>query len=396
MSLFRARRAPERRDYVSSAVIPRNSDGWANSSGVYVNTDSALRQAAVYGSVSLIANALATTPIDVYRKRNGQREELETPALLDLPSGDLEPVDWLTQVFASVGLRGNTYGFKDNLDSLGHPREIHLIHPDDASVRRRSNEDPEPVYRFNGEEVPRRRVFHMTGFRMPGSLEGLSPVAYFAQTIGMAIAAEEYAGDFYGGGGHPSAVLESDQPISQPQAEAILARIMSKLTSSRRREPLVLGAGTTWKPIQIPPGESMFLDAAKFSALQIASMIFHIPASHLALAVEGSSLTYSNREQDWINLQTMALLPWAVRFEQHISRLLPGKQFVKFNMDAAVRVDLTTRYKAHEIGIRSRFLHPDEARELEDRKPLTPAQAADLKPAAPAAPTPPKEDTPDE
>jgi phage portal protein BeeE len=105
----------------------------------------------------------------------------------------------------------------------------------------------------------------------------------------------------------------------------------------------------------------------------------------VGVAVEGSSLTYSNREQDEILFQTRALLPWAVRFEQHMSRLLPGKQFVRFNMDAAVRVDLTTRYQAHATGIGAKFLTVDEARQLEDRPPLTPAQKDELAPPAPAA-----------
>lgn len=402
MSLFRSRpAAPERRDLLSSASIPSNSDGYRNTTGQYVSTDAALRLASVYGSVTLIADAISTTPIDVYRKRaDGTRDELDTPPLLARPSGDMEPVEWLSAVCASVLLRGNTYGLKDNFDDFGYPREIHLVHPDDASVQRRSREDPTPLYKFGGEEIPNRRVFHLKGFCLPGQLEGLSPVSNFAQTIGTGLASEDYGARFYGDGGHPTAVLETEHEVSQPQADLIKARVLAVLRG--RREPLVLGAGTTWKPIQIPPNEAMFLDNLKFSGVQIAGMVYHIPASMMNLAVEGSSLTYSNREQDEILFQTRAVLPWAVRFEQHMSRLLPGKQYVRFNLDAAVRVDLTTRYKAHAIGIAAGFLLDDEARQLEDRPPLTPAQRERIKPMPapppplPAPPAPPKEADDDE
>lgn len=377
--------------FQSSSAIPSNSEGYLNNTGVYVNTDTALRLAAVYGSVSLIADSLSTTPIDCYRKVGDRRVGLATPSLLDLPSGDMEPVEWLSALFASVLLRGNTYGFKDNLDDLGHPREIHLVHPDDVSVTRTSNDDSTPKYRFGGIEIPRRRVFHLKGLCLPGALEGLSPVGLFAQTIGTGLAASAFGARFYGEGGHPTAVLETDQQVTQEQADAIKLRLMTTIRG--RREPIVLGAGTTWKPIQIPPNESMFLESSKFSALEIVSMIFHIPGSLAGLAVEGSSLTYSNREQDWINFQTMAQLPWAVRFEQHISRLLPGKQYVRFNMDAAVRVDLTTRYKAHAVGIAAKFLHPDEARQLEDRPPMTPAQLESMPETTPP-PARPTEEAP--
>lgn len=386
-SLFRPRQI-ERRDFTSSASIPLNSDGYSNTSGAYVSTDSALRLAAVYGSVSLIADALSTTPIDTYRKRSdGTRDTLPSPSLLTKPSGTMEPVEWAGALLASALLRGNAYGYKDNFDDDGYPREIHLVHPDDATVQR-SSEDGVPVYRFGGKEIPLRRVFHLKGFCLPGQLEGLSPVANFAQTIGAGIAAEDFGARFYGEGGHPTAVLQTEQQVSQEQADAIKARLMKAIRG--RREPIVLGAGTEWKSIQVPPNESLFLESSKFSGLQIAGMIFHIPASHMSLAVEGSSLTYSNREQDEILFQTRALLPWAVRLEQHISRLLPRGQYIKFNMDAAVRVDLSTRYAAHAIGIGADFLTPDEARELEDRQPLTPAQLAAQKARKPApATTPP-------
>lgn len=389
MSLFRPRQpAQERRDFVSSATIPSNAEGYYNTSGRSVTTESALRLAAVYGAVSIISDSLSTTPIDTFRKRGDLREELPTPSLLDLPSGDLEPVEWLGSLFNSALLRGNVFGFKDNLDDLGYPREIHLIHPDEASVMRRSAGNPEPVYRFNGEEVPRRRVFHLKGFTMPGALEGLSPIGYFAQTIGMGLAAEDFGARFYGDNGHPTAVLQTEQQVTQEQAQAIKARLMNSIRG--RREPIVLGAGVEWKSIQVPPNESQFLDAMKFSALEIANMIYHVPASLLGIPVEGTSLTYSNREQDEILLQSRALQHWAVRFEQHISRLLPGKQYVRFNMDAAVRSDITTRYKAHEIALGKKpWKLVDEVRALEDAKPLTPAQREELNPTPPPPVAPP-------
>lgn len=395
MSLFRARPAPPERRHDPNA-IPSNVDagGYRNTTGQIVSTDSALRLAAVYGSVSLISDALSTTPIDVYRKRGDLREELETPPLLNMPSGTTTPVEWLAMALGSVLVRGNTYGIKDNFDALGYPREIHLVHPDEVTVQHTSTDDRRPLYRFGGKEIDRRLVFHLKGFCLPGALEGLSPVANFAQTIGAGLASEEFGSRFYSEGGHPTGVLQSDQKVDQEQAELLKARLMAAIRG--RREPIVLGAGTKWQSIQVPPNESMFLENSRFSALQIASMIYHVPPSMLGVAIEGSSLTYSNREQDEILLQTRALLPWAIRFEQHLSRLLPGKQFVRFNMDAAVRVDLTTRYKAHAIGIAAKFLTPDEARQLEDRPPLTAAQKKELAlaPALTLAPPPSEEDIP--
>ncbi|HUR24014.1 MAG TPA: phage portal protein [Acidimicrobiales bacterium] len=379
MSLFRARSAPapERRDFTSSATIPSNSDGYRNSSGQHVTTDSALSLASFYGAVSLISDALSTMPIDTYRKRaGGRREELDSPDLLERPSGDLIPSDWRAQVFASALIRGNAYGYKDNFDSLGYPREIHLVHPDEVQVQRRSREDPTAVYRFGNEEIPRSRVFHLSGLRLPGQLTGISPVSQFAQSIGIGLASETFGAGFYGAGCHPTSILASDQQITQDQAKTIKARFVEAVRG--KREPAVLGAGLTYQQIQVSPEEAMFLEALKYAGLEVGTMVFHIPPGMLGLAVEGQSQTYSNREQDEILFQTRALLAWAVRFEQHISRLLPGGQYIKHNFDAAVRVDLTTRYQAHALGITAGFLLPNEARELEDRLPLPDSGNASL------------------
>lgn len=384
MSLFRPH-VVERRDFVTSATIPLNSAGYYNTSGHSVTTDSALRCGAVYACIGLIADALSTTPVDVYRKNvDGSRVELPTPPLLDSPTGGMELVEWMFSYFASLLLRGNTYGFKDNYDSFGYPREIHLIHPDEVSVERRSKENPEPVYKFNGTEVPTRRVHHVKGFTLPGWLVGMDPIWVHAQSIGMSLAAEEFGARFYGDSGHPTAVLETDQQITADQATAIKARLMSSMRG--RREPIVLGAGTTWKPIQVTPEASQFLDAMRYSVSDIAR-IFHVPAEKIGGSSGGSSITYGNREANVIEFQTDALLPNAVRFEQHISRLLPGKQRVKFNMDAAIRVDLKTRYEAHKIGIDARFLTVNEARELEDRLPISPPPAPPPVMPAPGTPT---------
>jgi phage portal protein BeeE len=92
----------------------------------------------------------------------------------------------------------------------------------------------------------------------------------------------------------------------------------------------------------------------------------------------GGSLTYQNIEQRNLQLLIYALDPWLTRLERALSALLPRPQQVKFNRGALLRTDLLTRYRAHAIAIRAKFGTQDEARELEDRPPLTPAQIDQL------------------
>jgi hypothetical protein len=59
------------------------------------------------------------------------------------------------------------------------------------------------------------------------------------------------------------------------------------------------------------------------------------------------------------------------RREEALSRLLPGPRYVKLNTDALLRMDPASRAEMHRVMIDSRVLTPNEARELENRRPLT-------------------------
>lgn len=377
----------ETRDLHSSAMVPAPTDGANYRPGYPVSTETALRLSAVYACVSLIANGLSTMPVDAYRKRDGRRVPVTpSPSLILKPLAGMLQVEWVFSALTSLLLRGNLYGYKFDFDSLGYPRQILLIHPDDASVRRQ----PGGIeYRFNGEVQRPERVWHVKGFTMPGWIEGLSVVAHHAMSIGVGLSASQYGGDFYADP-HPTAALETEQQVDEAGATRLKARVRQAV---RDGGPLVLGAGTKWKPLTVPPHESLFLEAQRYTATDIAR-IFLVPPEKIGAAVEGgSSVTYGNREANVIEFQSDALLPWAVRLEQALTALLPAPQFVKFNMDASIRVDLTNRYKAHEIGIRAGFLLRDEARELEDREPLTAEQKAEVAgPSVPPAPLPEESD----
>jgi phage portal protein BeeE len=81
-------------------------------------------------------------------------------------------------------------------------------------------------------------------------------------------------------------------------------------------------------------------------------------------------VTYANVEARSLDMLTYSVAPWLVRIERSITRLRPRPRYVKFNPDALVRVDLATRYKAHDMAIRGGWASRDERRELEDLPPI--------------------------
>jgi len=98
------------------------------------------------------------------------------------------------------------------------------------------------------------------------------------------------------------------------------------------------------------------------------------PASLMLAAVEGNSQTYANVEQDWLAYVRFTLMGYLVEIEDALSDMLPGAQRAKFNIEALLRADTTSRYNSYAVAIDKGFLTPDEVRLLEGWAPLTAEQ----------------------
>jgi HK97 family phage portal protein len=337
---------------------------WA---GVPVTPDSALRLAAVWSCVQLLAGSVSTLPVDVYRA--GEREPLPTPALLRQPAARTPLPDWLHQAMVSLLLRGNTYGvITARSGATMLPSQVELVHPDRVGWQL----DPDQrtvTWRLDGSEIDREDLWHVKGFSLPGSPEGLSPIQYMRQGIGLAAAAEQYGARLFGSGSMLGGVLQTDAELDEPKAEELKARWHAKLAGlGHAHEIAVLDSGAKFQPISIPPDQAQFLESRKFSVLEICR-VFGVPPE-LVAAASGDSMTYANIEGRDLSFLKYSMAPWLVRLETGLTDLLPRNTYAKFNTGALLRTDLRTRYESYKLGLEGGWLTLDEIRELEDRPPL--------------------------
>lgn len=369
MSLFF--RGSERRDWTATPPIPANSErGRFTTRRVDLsNTEASLQKVAVYASVRLLREVASTLPIDFYTGQGASKRQIPTPGWLEDPSGDGYGLqDWLGQVTYCDAMRGNVVARVAARDpQTGKPRQLPLLHPDDVSVRR----DSDGVVRWNvsGRDVDKEDIWHRRSFPVPGAVWGLSPVGVHALTVGLGIAATQFGAQFFLDGGHPTALFQNTKQSVDPEsANTIKQRIKAVLSGNR--EPLVLGADWDYKPLQVSPNDSQFLETNNYSSSECARIFG--PGMPAVLGYEtGGSLTYANVEQFNQQLLTFTLDPWLVRLERMLYDLLPRPQYAKFNRGALLRTDLLTRYKAHEIAIRNKFGTVNEERDLEDRGPVS-------------------------
>ena len=366
LDMFRRNRDQELRDLSSSALIPRNSDGYGVDAGEYVSESSALRVVTVFACVRLLADSIASLPMDAYRKSGNLRISLDPqPSLIRQPLSDMTTFEWAYQMVTSLALRGNAYAVVVARDALEFATELMPVHPDAVSVDR--NRDTGKVeYRVERELVPNSDMLHIRRFSMPGALRGVSPIEQARQGIGMALAAERYGARFFGQSANPSAVLETDASLTPQAAQDLLTRWVG--SHGGKRHPAVLSGGLKYRPISITPEEAQFLQTREFQAGEIAKM-FGIPP-HMIGDTNKSTSWGTGIEQQSIGFLRYTLRPWLNCFEQSISALLPRGQYMRFNADAMLRGDSKAQAEAFVTARNGGWLNVNEIRAYLDLPPV--------------------------
>jgi HK97 family phage portal protein len=342
-------------------------EGRPTASGEPVTTDSALRLSTVWGCVRLLADSVSTLPLHVYR--GDDRDPIPTPPLLQRPSADFtELADWLWAVMASLLLRGNAWGVVTGRSgSTLLPAQVDLVHPDRVAI---TTEEGRRIIRIGGQKYDREDLFHVKAYPWPGQLEGLSPIAYAREAIGLGLGAERYGARFFAGADLPIGFLETEQDVDQAIADKLRARWrqLGRGGWSGERDIAVLGNGARFRPLAIAPEESQFIQTQKFSVSTICRF-YGIPPEMLAGETAGHE-AYTSPEMRGTDFLTFTLRPWLTRVERAVSGLLPSTQAAKFNAGGMVRATLLDRYQAHKLGIEAGWLLRSEVRELEDRPPV--------------------------
>lgn len=363
-------------------IPPRTSYGRAGS--VTVTGKTALRHSAVWACLRLRANLVSTMPVDCYRRVGGVQVEIPKPPVLVNPGGErVDVLEWLYSSQVDLDRSGNAFGLITERSGFGSgtgtgvglPARIDLVPASDVAVHVKAGKVWK--YRIGVEEYAPDEVWHEKQYTLPGLHVGLSPVAYAAWSVGEYLSIQQFALDWFSGGAHPSAMLRNtEKTVPADAATEIKERFKASVKAG---EVFVTGRDWTYEMLQADQAGSQWLEAKGYGIADVARF-FDVPANLIDAAVQGSgdSITYANIVQRNLQLLIMHLGPAIVRREHALSRLLPQPRYVKLNTNALLRLDPATQVEVLARQIESRQLAPSEARELVDRQPFTPEQAAEF------------------
>lgn len=360
-------------------------------SGKNVNEMTALQTTAVYACVRILAEAIASLPIHVYKHTDEGKEQDVNHQLYyllhDEPNPDMTSFVFRETLMSHLLIWGNAYA-QIIRDGRGQVLALYPLLPDRMTVKRDDKGELYYVYQRSEEDNPnfkdkgniilkKSEVLHVPGLGFDG-LIGYSPIAMAKNAVGMTLATEEYGASFFANGANPGGVLEHPGILKDPSKVRESWNQVYQGTNNSHKVA-VLEEGMSYKTIGIPPNEAQFLETRKFQINEIARL-YRIPP-HMVGDLEKSS--FSNIEQQSLEFVKYTLDPWVVRFEQAFKKalLLPDEKktyFIKFNVDSLLRGDYQSRMNGYAIGRQNGWLSTNDIRRLEDMNPLSKEEGGDI------------------
>lgn len=369
-SLFRAGPAPDNDFWY------RPTAGVASVAGVRVDADTALKLSAAWACVRLISETIATLPLQVYERmgEQGKRPAPDMPLydlLHDQPNGDQTALEWRQQMTVHALLRGNAYSEKIP-GPLGSVSELVPLHPDLVTPPDKIG-GPYEYREANGQrrQIDADRMFVLRGLTLDGQ-RAVSVIEYARESMGIGLAAEQYAGRVFSQDGRPRGTLEHPGKLSKDAADRLKETWQESYAGlGNAHKVAVLQEGMKFSAISVSPDDAQMIATREFSIEDVARW-FGVPPHMIGSTAKVTSWG-SGIEQLSIGFVTYTLLPWLKRWEQAIRRDLIGNKrryFAEHNVDGLVRGDIKTRYEAYSIGRQMKWLSANDVRRFENLNPI--------------------------
>ena len=346
-------------------------------SGMRVSPDSALRLAAVYACVRILAETMASLPLVIYQRRSdGGKDKVTDHWLYRLmakrPNRFQNPFEWREMLQGHLALRGNAYN-QIITNARGEIIELMPIHPDRVKIELlASGEYRDRVTDRAGTEIlmPRGEVWHLRGLSSDG-LIGMSPIELARENLGMALAAQDYGARFFANDAKPTGGwIEFPGSFKDSEAKKVFREsYQSAQSGANRGKVLVLENGMKFHEVGVTNKDAQFLELRKFQITDIARL-FRVPP-HMIADLERA--TFSNIEQQSLEFVMHTMTPWAERWEASIEAdLLLDSDDIEIEFDFAnlMRGDAASRSSYYQSGIQNGWLTRNEARIAENLNPL--------------------------
>jgi len=341
--------------------------------GTQVGEVSSLSISAVFAAMNILAGTVASLPKVVYRRlRTGGKERAFDHPLYDRlhnkpNDSGLTAWQWIYTSLFHKYLWGNWYTFIDR-PSHGNLRLMPLL--PDRTWRDAANPDLY-ITKTNGKQVklPRSQMLHIPHISLAG-FSGKGVIHYARESLGITKAMDEFAAGFFGHGTHPGGFVEIEGSMDDATRKSL----------QKEFNELYGGLGNIWKvifmknskfePLEVDAEKAQALQSRQFGVVEVARWL-NLPPHILR---DLTRATYSNIEEQGIDLVVYSLLPLTTQIEQEMNIVFfddaeRKDHLVKFELKGLLQGDIKTRTEFYKAMLDRGVFNADTVLDLEDMNP---------------------------
>lgn len=342
------------------------------------------KQPYVYAAVNKLAKSVARMPLKAYQRDGEDRTRLYDGALYRLttrPGYRVTPLAFVDRIIKNVAIYGNAIVVK-----LGATAEDAV--PDDLmlapAIGWSVGEGDTYVWTSrDGQQYPFQRwqLIHFRFWDLDECGFGMSMLEPLRMTLALEDAAQRYGVAAFRNGAKPGSVLTTPNALKKEGIEAARAELMAIHGSvDNAFKVMILQQGLQYATIEHDLAKAAVVEHRKLTRDEVAS-VFDVPGSTIGINDEAN---FASVDAFHVALYQDSLGPWVSMIEQTFQAefvdLIPAfvNQYVEFDLNAVLRGDIESRYRAYATAITTGFKTPNEIRKLENDPPSTQEGASQL------------------
>ena len=359
---------------ITSQTVIDMFGGQESESGVEVNPDTALTNAAYYRANEVLNHTMASVPLAVYGKgKDGSRTKVDHDVSYLLKS---EPNPIMTAfTFKETGQgQLNNYGnFYAEIERHKNG-SVKALWPIDYNEVTPKVNKRRLVYKVEGTSTPIKSqdMYHVPGFGFNG-LVGKPKIELMAESLGLGLVYQKYASRFMKNDATPPVALIAKGDITNDQKDATKKSWQSAQSGKNKGRSAVMSGDWDLKTFSVPPEQAQFLQSRVFSVSEIARWTGIPP--HLLFELDRA--THNNIEHQLIEFVMFTILGWCTKWEQEYNRKLftpeerkSCKYYTKHNINGLMRADAQSRAEFYKALSGISALSANKILEMEDMNPV--------------------------
>lgn len=329
-----------------------------------VTKEMALQVPTISGAIDLIANIIASTPIKLYRERDGRAEEVKGDAritlLNDEPGDTLNANEFWRAMVRDYYTGKGGYAYINR--SRGKIRSLHYVKEEDISIARNAD----PIFKdydiLAGGGVYKPWDFFKILRNTRDGAEGVPITSENSRLIAASFLSIQLEQSMAERGGNKKGFFKAEKSLDDAGMEKLRAAYRN-LYSNGSSNAMVLNRGIDFTEASDTAAEMQLNENKKTNAEEF-SRIFHISPE----VIGGSA-------RDISGLAKLAATPLMEVIQCALNRDLllereKGELYFAFDTKELLRGEMKDRFEAYKTALDANFMQIDEVRFAEDLEPL--------------------------